>query len=70
MFGYVVLSESDNSEGEMRAVIAMFFVIWIVACISIIAFFVRAGLKKRNDSIVELMMDDSDEPPHHRSDNQ
>jgi hypothetical protein len=70
MFAYVVLNESDNGEGGMRAVISMFFVIWIVACVSIIAFYVRVGLKKRNDSIVELITDDSDEPPHHGSDNQ
>jgi len=69
-FAYVVLSEMDGGEGGMRALISMFFVIWIVACVSMIFFFVRVGSKKRKDSIVELTIDDSNEPPRHGSDNQ
>jgi len=66
-FAYVVLSEMDADEGGMRVLISMFFVIWIVACVSMIFFFVRVGSKKQNDSIVEVTTDDSDKPPSHAS---
>jgi uncharacterized membrane protein len=62
-FAFVVLGDMDGSEGGMRTLISMFFVIWIVACVSMIIFFVRVGSKKQDDSIVEVTMDDSDESP-------
>ena len=59
-FAYVVLSEMGDSEGGMRTLISMFFVIWFVVCASMIFFCVRVGSKKKEDSIVEVTMDDSD----------
>ena len=69
-FAYVVLSEADDGEGGMRVLTSMFFVIWIVACVSMIVFCVRLGSKKPKDSIVEVITDDSDEPPSRGSDKQ
>lgn len=70
VFAYVVLNDMDGSEGGMRVLIVMFFLIWFAVCVSMIVFFVRVGSNRRDDSIAELRLDDSDEPRRRGSNNQ
>lgn len=47
VFGFVALQESPDSEGRMMILMGGFFLIWVVACIALILFYVRMLSKLR-----------------------
>lgn len=60
VFGFVVLQESSGSEPGQELLIGAFFVIWSVACLSMIVFLARM-LSNRKDpagnSVVDLYIE-------------
>ncbi|MEW6674054.1 MAG: SHOCT domain-containing protein [Thermodesulfobacteriota bacterium] len=61
-FGFVVLRDAPDSEGGMKFLIGMFFLIWTVVCISAIVIFSRT-LSKSSDLQEKSLVDINLEEP-------
>ncbi len=48
VFGFVVLQETPDSEGGLKILMGAFFLLWVVACSSMIIFYVRILSKSKN----------------------
>lgn len=62
VFGFIVLKETPDSESGQKLVIGTFFLIWAVACISILVLFGRVLSKQKNPrgkSLVEIDVEES-----------
>jgi len=60
IFGFTVLQDSPPSEGGERLVIVGFFLIWVVACATMIVFYARMLSKAGNavdNSLVDIQID-------------
>lgn len=62
VFGFVVLQETPDSEGGLKILMGAFFLLWVVACSSMIIFYVRILLKSKNledQSLVDFQFESS-----------
>ncbi|MEZ4601146.1 MAG: SHOCT domain-containing protein [Syntrophotaleaceae bacterium] len=60
VFGFVVLQETPDSEGSLKLLIGLFFLIWVVACLGIIVFYTRLMSKRgspTDNSLVDIHLE-------------
>ena len=59
-FGVVVLRETPDSEGVLKILVGLFFLVWIVACLAILKVFARVARQGRDglpDSLSDSLPD-------------
>ncbi|HBI15954.1 MAG TPA: hypothetical protein DDY20_10655 [Desulfobulbaceae bacterium] len=54
-FGFVVLQEAPDSEIGLKLLIGLFFLVWVVACLAIIVFYVRMLSKRASPTDSSLI---------------
>lgn len=54
-FGFVVFQETPDSETGLKVLMGGFFLIWVVACISMVIFYVRILSKSNNPEAQSLV---------------
>jgi len=54
-FGFVVLQETPDSEIGLKLLIGLFFLVWVVACLAIIVFYVRMLSKRASPTDSSLI---------------